>query len=101
MSFRALFEAPLVCHNEVRYSISRLGGAGSNAAPGSKTGGSLMLKSISRAIAFLALTLVPLTSASAQEDDAKIVAGVPTEVADIVTGGSWSADKQGGFYRAF
>ena len=60
-----------------------------------------MLKSISRAIAFLALALVPLTSASAQEDDAKIVAGVPTEVADIVTGGSWSADKQGGFYRAF
>jgi hypothetical protein len=60
-----------------------------------------MLKSISRAIAFLALALVPLSSASAQEDDAKIVAGVPTEVADIVTGGSWSADKQGGFYRAF
>jgi hypothetical protein len=60
-----------------------------------------MLKSISRAIAFLTLALVPLTSASAQEDDAKIVAGVPTEVADIVTGGSWSADKQGGFYRAF
>lgn len=60
-----------------------------------------MLKSISRAIAFLMLALVPLTSASAQEDDAKIVAGVPTEVADIVTGGSWSADKQGGFYRAF
>jgi hypothetical protein len=22
-------------------------------------------------------------------------------VADILTGGSWSADKQGGFYRAF
>lgn len=60
-----------------------------------------MLKSISRAIAFLAFALVPLTSASAQEDDAKIVAGVPTEVAGIVTGGSWSADKQGGFYRAF
>ena len=60
-----------------------------------------MLKSISRAIAFLVLALVPLTSATAQEDDAKIVASVPTEVADIVTGGSWSADKQGGFYRAF
>ena len=60
-----------------------------------------MLKSISRAIAFLALALVPLTSATAQEDDAKIVASVPPEVADIVTGGSWSADKQGGFYRAF
>ena len=60
-----------------------------------------MLKSISRSIAFLALALIPLSSATAQEDDAKIVASVPTEVADIVTGGSWSADKQGGFYRAF
>ena len=60
-----------------------------------------MLKSISRAIAYLVLALVPLSSATAQEDDAKIVASVPTEVADIVTGGSWSADKQGGFYRAF
>lgn len=59
-----------------------------------------MFKSISRAIALLALALVPFTAASAQEDDAKIVAAVPTEVADVVTGGSWSADKQGGFYRA-
>jgi hypothetical protein len=59
-----------------------------------------MLMFISRAIAFLALALVPLTSAAAQEDDAKIVASIPTEVADIATGGSWSADKQGGFYRA-
>ena len=58
-----------------------------------------MFKSTSRAIALLALALVPLTAASAQED-AKIVAAVPTEVADVVTGGSWSADKQGGFYRA-
>lgn len=60
-----------------------------------------MLKSILRAIAFLGLAFVPLAHAAAQEDDAKIVANVPTEVADIVTGGSWSADKQGGFYRAF
>ena len=59
-----------------------------------------MFKSISRAIALLALALVPVTAASAQEDDAKIVGAVPTEVADVVTGGSWSADKQGGFYRA-
>jgi hypothetical protein len=44
-----------------------------------------MLKSTSRAIAFLVLALVPLSSAIAQEDDAKIVASVPTEVADIVT----------------
>jgi hypothetical protein len=60
-----------------------------------------MLKSIWRATALLALAFVPLASAAAQEDDAKIVASVPTEVADIATGGSWSADKQGGFYRAF
>ena len=60
-----------------------------------------MFKSISRATAFLALAFVPLVPAAAQEDDAKIVASVPTEVADVVTGGSWSADKQGGFYRAF
>ena len=43
-----------------------------------------MLKSISRSIAFLALALIPLSSATAQEDDAKIVASVPTEVADKV-----------------
>jgi hypothetical protein len=60
-----------------------------------------MLMFISRATAFLALAIVPLVPAAAQEDDAKIVASVPTEVADIATGGSWSADKQGGFYRAF
>ena len=60
-----------------------------------------MLKSIWRATALLALAFVPLASAAAQGDDAKIVASVPTEVADILTGGSWSADKQGGFYRAF
>jgi hypothetical protein len=68
---------------------------------GRRQGVPFMLMFISRAIAFLALALVPLTSATAQEDDAKIVASVPTEVADIATGGSWSADKQGGFYRAF
>lgn len=60
-----------------------------------------MSKSISRAVALLALALVPFASAAAEEDDAKIVAAVPTEVADVVTGGSWSADEQGGFYRAF
>jgi hypothetical protein len=30
----------------------------------------------------------------------KIVESLPTEIADVVTGRSWSADKQGGFYRA-
>jgi hypothetical protein len=61
----------------------------------------MLITFILRATALLALAFVPLTSAAAQEDDAKIVASVPTEVADVVTGGSWSADKQGGFYRAF
>jgi hypothetical protein len=31
---------------------------------------------------------------------AKIVEGLSPQVADVVTGGSWSAGKQGGFYRA-
>jgi hypothetical protein len=61
----------------------------------------MLITFILRATALLALAFVPLASAAAQEDDAKIVASVPTEVADVVTGGSWSADKQGGFYRAF
>jgi hypothetical protein len=60
-----------------------------------------MFRSHPGAIALaLALALPPLSAAGAQEDDAKIVAGVPTEVADVVTGGSWSGDKEGGFYRA-
>jgi hypothetical protein len=59
-----------------------------------------MFKSILRATAFFALALVPLAS-SAADDDTKIVESVPPEVADVVTGGSWSADKQGGLYRAF
>ena len=42
-----------------------------------------MLKSISRSISFLALALIPLSSATAQEDDAKIVASVPTVVATV------------------
>ena len=61
----------------------------------------MFIRFIVRATALLTLALVPLAQAAAQEDDAKIVASVPTEIADIVTGGSWSADKQGGFYRAF
>jgi hypothetical protein len=30
----------------------------------------------------------------------QVVESLPTEIADVVTGGSWSADKQGDFYRA-
>lgn len=58
-----------------------------------------MLKSVLRAAALLALASVPL-AATAADDDAKIVESLPPQVADVVTGGSWSAGKQGGFYRA-
>src|SRR6478609_969883 len=89
----------IVCHSEVRYSISRLGAAGPNAASGWQTRGFLMLKCILRATALLGLACVPLSPAMA-DDAGKIVESLPTEIADVVTGGSWSADKQGGFYRA-
>ena len=59
-----------------------------------------MLKSVLRATALLAVALIPSASALAADDDAKIVEGLPPEVADVVTGGSWSEGKQGGFYRA-
>ncbi|MGH6824919.1 hypothetical protein [Methyloceanibacter sp.] len=59
-----------------------------------------MLKSMLRATAFLAVALIPPASAAAADDDAKIVETLPPEVADVVTGGSWSEGKQGGFYRA-
>ena len=59
-----------------------------------------MLKSVLRATALLAVALIPSASALAADDDAKIVEDLPPEVADVVTGGSWSEGKQGGFYRA-
>ena len=60
-----------------------------------------MLATILRAAALIALSLVPLASAAAADDDTKLVESIPPEVADVVSGGSWSADKKGGFYRAF
>ena len=59
-----------------------------------------MLKPMLRAAALLAVALIPPASASAADDDAKLVESLPPEVADVVTGGSWSEGKQGGFYRA-
>jgi hypothetical protein len=59
-----------------------------------------MLKSLLRATALLAVALIPPAAASAADDDAKLVESLPPEVADVVTGGSWSEGKQGGFYRA-
>ncbi len=39
-------------------------------------------------------------SASAAEDTEKLAAGVPTEVSEVVSGGTWSADGTSGVYRA-
>ena len=53
-----------------------------------------MLKPMLRAAALLAVALIPPASASAADDDAKVVESLPPEVADVVTGGSWSEGKQ-------
>ena len=60
----------------------------------------MMLKTILRMTAIVASSLVPLGPAAA-EDDAKLVESVSPQIADVVTGGSWSDGKQGGLYRAF
>src|SRR5262245_19095257 len=60
-----------------------------------------MLKDMLRAAALRAVALlIPSASASAANDDAKLVESLPPEVAGVVTGGSWSEGKQRGFYRA-
>jgi hypothetical protein len=59
----------------------------------------MMLKTILLMTAIVASTLVPLGPAAA-EDDAKLVENVSPQIADVVTGGSWSDGKQGGLYRA-
>ena len=89
----------IVCHNEVRYSRISVASL-VQAARQIKSGGFLMLKSMLRATALLAVALIPPASTAAADDDAKIVETLPPEVADVVTGGSWSEGKQGGFYRA-
>jgi hypothetical protein len=58
-----------------------------------------MLKTILRAAAIVISFAAPAVT-SALADDAKLVDGVAPEVAEVVTGGSWSVGKQGGFYRA-
>jgi hypothetical protein len=58
-----------------------------------------MLKTILRAAAVLVSFVAPAVT-SAFADDTKLIDGVAPEVAEVATGGSWSADKQGGFYRA-
>jgi hypothetical protein len=56
-----------------------------------------MLKLILRATPLLWRCACPACQAVADDAD-KLVESLPT--ADVVTGGSWSADKQSGFYRA-
>ncbi len=58
-----------------------------------------MLKTILRAAAMLVSLAAPAVT-NALADDAKLIDAVAPEVAEVATGGSWSADKQGGFYRA-
>jgi hypothetical protein len=58
-----------------------------------------MLTTILRAAALLAFIAAPLATAAA-EDDTQLVESLSPQVADVVTGGSWSEGKQGGFYRA-
>jgi len=60
----------------------------------------MMLKTILCTAAIVACSLVPLGPAAA-EDDAKLVESLSPQIADVVTGGSWSDGKQGGLYRAF
>jgi hypothetical protein len=58
-----------------------------------------MLITILRAAAMLAFIAAPLASAAA-EDDTKLIDAIAPQVSEVANGGSWSADKQGGFYRA-
>jgi hypothetical protein len=57
-----------------------------------------MFQTILRVAAVLVSLAAPIGIALA--DDTKLIDGVTPEVAEVATGGSWSAGKQGGFYRA-
>ena len=52
-----------------------------------------------RAAATLLLVAAPLSFAAA-EDAGKVVDAVAPEVSEVASGGHWSADGKGGFYRA-
>lgn len=58
-----------------------------------------MVRIILGAALAICAVAAPLAQASAQ-DDSKLVDAVSPQVAGVETGGSWSANKQGGFYRA-
>jgi hypothetical protein len=53
-----------------------------------------------RAAAALTFLTAPLSFAAA-EDAGKLVDQVAPEVSEVASGGHWSADGNGGFYRAF
>ena len=58
-----------------------------------------MMRTFLRAAASLVLVAAPLSFATAA-DAGKLVDSTAPEVADVVSGGHWSADGKGGFYRA-
>jgi hypothetical protein len=53
-----------------------------------------------RAVAATAFLCAPLSFAVA-EDAGKLVDQVAPEISEVTSGGHWSADGKGGFYRAF
>jgi hypothetical protein len=59
-----------------------------------------MLKTALHFAALPALALAAISPAAAQ-DELKLVESVPAEIAELTTGGSWTANGDGGFYRAF
>jgi hypothetical protein len=58
-----------------------------------------MLMTGFRAAAALAVLTLTLSFAAA-EDAGKLVDAVGPEISEIASGGHWSADGKGGFYRA-
>lgn len=59
-----------------------------------------MFRTALRAAALTSLSFLAVSPGAAQ-DDLKLVESVPAEIAELVTGGSWVANGDGGFYRAF
>jgi hypothetical protein len=59
----------------------------------------IMTRTFLRAAATLLLVAAPLSLAAAA-DAGKVADAVATEVSEVASGGHWSADGKGGFYRA-
>ncbi len=57
---------------------------------------SSLFASIAIALGFIAIATTPT---HAEDDTGKIVANVPAEISQIISGGSWKNDKNNGFYR--